>query len=167
MPVVGHNDGMRVLFIDGWYGPDPGDWQELWLRDMPDATRVEQDDWEMPEREAWVTRLDEAIAKCAEPPLLVAHSLGCVALAHWVAAGAGHPVRAAMLATPADVEVNDEPALRSFAPIPRTRFPFPAVVVASRTDSWMTPQRAEEFAAAWGASFADGGDVGHLMASGG
>jgi uncharacterized protein len=164
---IGHTGRMRTLFIDGWYGPDPGDWQELWVRDLPDAARVEQDDWEMPEREAWVERLDEAIARCPEPPLVVAHSLGCLTLAHWVAVGAGHSVRAAMLAAPADVEVNDEPALRSFAPIPRTPFPFPAVVVASRTDPWMTPQRARAFADAWGASFIDGGDVGHLMASGG
>jgi uncharacterized protein len=156
---------MRILFVDGWLGPDPGDWQELWLRDLPDAARVEQDDWERPELGAWVERLDEAIAESPEPPVLIAHSLGCLALSHWVAAGAGRPVRAAMLATPADVEVNDEPALRSFAPIPRTPFPFPAVVVASGTDSWMTPQRARAFASAWGASCVDGGDVGHLMAS--
>ena len=49
------NDGMRILFIDGWYGPDPGDWQELWLRSLPDAARVEQDDWETPDTQviAW------------------------------------------------------------------------------------------------------------------
>jgi uncharacterized protein len=154
-----------VLFVDGWFGPDPGDWQELWLGDLPEASRVEQADWERPDCRDWVRRLDEAVAKCLEPPLLVAHSLGCLTLAHWVASGARHHVRAAMLAAPADVETHDEPVLRSFAPIPRTPFPFPAVVVASRTDYWMTPQRAQEFATAWGASLVDGGDVGHLMAS--
>lgn len=156
---------MRVLFVDGWYGPDPGDWQELWLSDLPGATRVAQDDWEAPERDAWVARLDGAIVASPEPPLLVAHSLGCIALAHWIAGGAGRPVRAAMLATPADVEANPEPVLRSFAPVPRVAFPFPAVLVASRTDSWMSPRRAGEFAAAWGADFIDAGDIGHLMAS--
>jgi uncharacterized protein len=154
---------MRILFIDGWYGPDPGDWQELWLRSLPDAARVEQDDWETPDREAWVRRLDEAIGNL-DPPLLIAHSLGCIALAHWAAASTGRPVRGAMLAAPADVEANDEPALRSFAPIPRVPFPFSAVVVASRTDPWMTPRRASEFAAAWGAAVIDGGDIGHLTA---
>jgi uncharacterized protein len=157
-----HASRMRILFIDGWYGPDPGDWQELWLRDLPDAARVGQDDWERPDRDAWVSRMDEAIGECTEPPLLIGHSLGCVALAHWAAVGGGHPVRGAMLAAPADVEAHDEPALRSFAPIPRTPFPFPAVVVASRTDPWMTPQRAREFADAWRASFVDGGEIGHL-----
>lgn len=38
-------------------------------------------------RAAWVARLDETIARCAQPPVLVAHSLGCPTLAHWVAAG--------------------------------------------------------------------------------
>jgi uncharacterized protein len=154
---------VRILFIDGWYGPDPGDWQELWLRDLPDAARVGQDDWDRPDRDAWVSRLDAAIAECTEPPLLIGHSLGCIALAHWAQA-AGHPVRGAMLAAPADVETHDEPALRSFAPIPRTPFPFRATVVASRTDPWMTLQRARELASAWGARFVDGGDIGHLTA---
>jgi hypothetical protein len=26
---------MTILFVDGWLGPDPGDWQELWARALP------------------------------------------------------------------------------------------------------------------------------------
>jgi uncharacterized protein len=160
-----HTGRVRILFVDGWYGPDPGDWQDLWLHDLPDAARVGQDDWDLPDRDAWVSRLDEAIAECTEPPLLIGHSLGCITVAHWAQSG-GRPVRGAMLATPADIDTHDERALRSFAPIPRSPFPFPVTVVASRTDPWMTPQRAREFAAAWRACFVDGGDIGHLTVPG-
>ncbi|CCH34925.1 hypothetical protein BN6_77040 [Saccharothrix espanaensis DSM 44229] len=167
---------MTVLFVDGWFGPDPGDWQELWSRDLPGSARVVQDDWNTPERGAWVRRLDEAVAGCAEPPVLVAHSLGVLTVAHW-AAGAqaantravdtrtavgGRVVRGALLVTPADVEHNPDPAIRGFAPLPTATLPFPAVLAASSTDRWMTPERAKHFADAWGARLVDLGEVGHL-----
>lgn len=158
---------MSVVFVDGWLGPDPGDWQELWARDLPGSSRVVQDEWVEAERGAWVRRLGEVLARCPEPPVLVAHSLGCITLAHWVAEGAPVRVRAALLATPADVESVREPQIRGFAPIPRARFPFPTVVAASRNDRWMTPERARSFAESWGARFTDAGEVGHLTVGNG
>ncbi|MFI9816983.1 RBBP9/YdeN family alpha/beta hydrolase [Saccharothrix variisporea] len=155
---------MTVVFVDGWFGPDPGDWQELWGLDLV-SRRVVQDDWNTPRRELWVQRLDEVLAEEVEPPVLVGHSLGVLTVAHWVAAGGDRPVRGALLVTPADVERNPDPAIRGFAPIPRTPFPFPAIVAASRTDRWMTPDRAREFADAWGAELVDVGPVGHLTAA--
>ncbi|MEU4740265.1 alpha/beta hydrolase [Actinosynnema sp. NPDC023658] len=155
---------MAVLFVDGWFGPDPGDWQECWARELPGSSRVVQDDWDVPERHAWVRRLDEAVAACPEPPVLVGHSLGVLTIAHW-AAGGGRGARGALLVTPADVERNPDPAITGFAPLPVEALPFPAVVAASRTDRWMTPERARHFAAAWGARFVDVGDVGHLTAA--
>ncbi|XVV08068.1 RBBP9/YdeN family alpha/beta hydrolase [Actinosynnema sp. CA-248983] len=87
--------------------------------------------------------------------------MGELTVAHWVAGG-GRPVKGALLVTPADVERNPDPAIRGFAPIPRTPFPFPTIVAASRTYRWMTPERAQEFADAWGAKLVDVGPVGHL-----
>lgn len=156
---------MSVLFVDGWFGPDPGDWQELWAENLPGSIRVAQVGWERPERLSWVARLDQAIAECREPPVLIAHSLGCLTVAAWAADHGGRPVRAAMLVTPADVERNPEPAIRGFAPIPRQALPFPALVVASGNDRWMTLGRARFFADAWGARFAEAGEVGHLTVS--
>ncbi len=46
--------------------------------------------------------------------------------------------------------------------MPRVRLPFPALVVASRSDPRVTFERAQEFATAWGADFADAGDLGHM-----
>ncbi|WP_447009459.1 RBBP9/YdeN family alpha/beta hydrolase [Saccharothrix hoggarensis] len=78
---------VAVVFVDGWFGPDPGGRQERWAAELPGATRVAQDDWHVPERDAWVRRLDEAVAACAEPPVLVAHSLGVPTVVHWAAGG--------------------------------------------------------------------------------
>ncbi|GAA0262761.1 alpha/beta hydrolase [Saccharothrix mutabilis subsp. mutabilis] len=153
---------MTVVFVDGWFGPDPGDWQELWGRGLARSRRVVQDDWDTPRRDLWVRRLDEVLAEESEPPVLVAHSLGTLTVAHWVEGGGAIPVKGALLVTPADVERNPDPAIRGFAPLPRTPLPFPTILAASRTDRWMTPERAREFADAWGAKLVDVGPVGHL-----
>ncbi|GAB4585545.1 RBBP9/YdeN family alpha/beta hydrolase [Nocardia sp. IFM 10818] len=153
---------MTVLFVDGWYGPEPQDWQSIWCERLPDAVRVAQDDWDKPRRGAWVARLDEAIGRCRRPPVLVGHSLGCLTIAHWVGAGGNRPVRGALLVTPADVEENPEPEVRGFDPIPRVALPFPSILAASRDDRWMTPGRAASLAASWGARLVDIGAVGHL-----
>ncbi|WP_131741331.1 RBBP9/YdeN family alpha/beta hydrolase [Actinomadura roseirufa] len=153
---------MTILFVDGWLGPDPGDWQELWMRDLPGAVRVEQDDWRRAERDAWVARLDEEIARCAEPPVLVGHSLGCLTVAHWAMGRNRRPVRAALLVTPADLERHATPEITGFDPIPRAALPFTTVVAASRNCHWMTFERASSFADSWGARLADMGEVGHL-----
>ncbi len=109
-----------------------------------------------------MARLDETIARYDTPPVLVAHSLGCATVVRWATAHPARPVRAAMLVTPADVECNPRPEITGFAPLPQTPLPFPALVVASGNDSWMSPQRARSFASAWGARYAEAGDVGHL-----
>jgi len=78
---------MALLFADGWFGPEPGDWQSVWLDRYPGSKRFVQDDWDAPVREDWVARLDEALAEVTDPPVLVAHSLGCLTVLHWLAAG--------------------------------------------------------------------------------
>jgi predicted alpha/beta hydrolase family esterase len=153
---------MSVLFVDGWFGPEPEDWQTTWSRRLPGAGRVKQDDWETPVREDWVARLDETLTGFAEPPVLVAHSLGVLTVLHWVAGGGDRPIRGALFVTAADVERNPEPDIRGFDPIPRHPLPFPAILAASMNDRWMTPERARSFAQDWGARLVDIGPVGHL-----
>jgi predicted alpha/beta hydrolase family esterase len=46
--------------------------------------------------------------------------------------------------------------------VPRSRLPFRAVVVASRTDPYTTFAQFEQFAQDWSAELVDAGDVGHL-----
>ena len=157
---------MTTLIIPGWLNSGPEHWQSLWERALPDCVRVEQADWQRPARDHWVACLDEAIRRCTEPPVLAAHSLGCITVAHWAAVGQ-HPVRAALLVAPPDVDTTDEPALHEFRPIPRARLPFSTLVVGSRSDPWMTYDRVRVLADAWGARFFDAGDARHINAEAG
>jgi predicted alpha/beta hydrolase family esterase len=127
--------------------------------------------WHTPHRNSWVTRLDLAIRQAEAPVILVAHSLGCLAVAWWAQLSPqpyGWPVAGALLVAPADVDrtgVQEE--LRGFAPSPQTPLPFPTIVVGSGDDPWITLDRAHSLAASWGSHFVDIGEQGHINAASG
>ncbi|MBW8484025.1 RBBP9/YdeN family alpha/beta hydrolase [Actinomadura parmotrematis] len=153
---------MSIVIVPGWQGSGPGHWQSRWAEAVPGAVRVEQDDWDVAERDAWVARLGETIAARAAPPVLVAHSLGVLTVVEWAARTGGAGARGALLVAPPDMDRLDIPDIRNFAPIPDGPLPFPAILVGSRDDAYMSLDRARHFADAWGARFHDAGAAGHL-----
>jgi len=159
-----------ILIVPGYTNSGPGHWQSLWEAAMPTARRVQMPSWEHPRRIEWAAALDEAIARAGdtgETPLLVAHSLGCLAVVHWALDG-GQPVHGALLVAPPDVERPDTlEILRDFAPIPRFGLPFPSRVVASSDDPYVSIDRARAFAEAWGSDFTDLGPRGHVNTASG
>lgn len=153
----------RLLMVPGWHGSGPGHWQSRWEQTPAGIQRVEQDDWERPDPGSWVARLDEAVRASAQPVVLIAHSLGCVTVAHWVRETGGRGVAAALLVAPADVERTlAAPALRGFAPIPGEQLPFASRVVASDNDPCCTAPRAAQLASQWGSDLVVIPDGGHL-----
>ncbi|MDB5964183.1 MAG: hypothetical protein JWQ72_683, partial [Polaromonas sp.] len=70
---------MRFIIVPGWRDSGPGHWQSLWAERLQGAVRVQQDDWVTPSRQAWVTSIAQTILAQAEPVVVVAHSLGCIA----------------------------------------------------------------------------------------
>lgn len=126
--------------------------QSLWAATLPGARRVELPDWHAPRRSAWVEALDravgDAIAATGDAPILVAHSLGCLAVAHWAHRSRGL-IAVALLVAPADAERPRRPALADFAPIPRSALGFPSIVVASDDDPYLAVSRARTLASAW------------------
>src|SRR5215475_11034403 len=84
------------LIVPGWGGSGPDHWQTHWERELPNASRLEVADWYVPRKDDWLRALDDAIHRAAAPPIVIAHSLGCMAVAHW-AVSTRHPVRGALL----------------------------------------------------------------------
>jgi predicted alpha/beta hydrolase family esterase len=158
-----------VLIIPGLGGSGPEHWQTRWEALYPRHVRVEQRDWDRPRREAWLAALDAALAAAEKPVVLAAHSLGCVLVAHAASRPSADGVAAALLVAPADVDspARTPPETRDFAPLPLRPLPFPATVVASQDDPYVTLERAQAFAEAWGATFVDAGRRGHLNAASG
>ncbi|MBT0961206.1 RBBP9/YdeN family alpha/beta hydrolase [Denitromonas iodatirespirans] len=156
------------LVIPGLGGSGPTHWQSHWARALPQVRRVVQDDWDAPQRKAWVATLAAAVDSCRDDVVLIAHSLGCALVAHWARQHGGR-VRGALLVAPADV---DSPAhtpaeVRGFAPMPLRPLPFASIVVASRNDPYVPMARARQFADCWGSRFEDIGDAGHINADAG
>src|SRR4051812_29408696 len=96
-----------VLIVPGYTGSGPDHWPSHWQRQQPEYHRVVQRDWNLPARDEWTATLDRTITELRHvydaPIVLVAHSLGCITVAHW-ATEKVHSVRAALLVAPADVE---------------------------------------------------------------
>ncbi|HEX2210842.1 MAG TPA: alpha/beta hydrolase [Longimicrobium sp.] len=152
-----------MLIIPGWTNSGPEHWQTLWERSDPHRFHgVEQRDWDTPRRRDWIATLDAAIGAEPAPPVLVAHSLGCIAVAHWAAAHP-RPIAGALLVAPPDVERPDMPReVRDFAPVPRRPLPFRSILVASDDDEYITMDRAEHFARCWGSELVRAGRAGHI-----
>ncbi|MEU8515538.1 alpha/beta hydrolase [Kitasatospora sp. NPDC048722] len=167
------SDRTTYLVLAGYENSGPEHWQTRWEEAEPEAfRRVQQADWDRPEAGDWVARVDAAVAEAAAqgPVVLVAHSLGCITAARWVAGASAErtaAVRGALLVAPADIDNADVPVLAGFRPVALAPFPFPAVVVASTDDPWVTTDRAREFAGAWGARFVEAGAHGHLNSASG
>jgi len=160
-----------ILLVPGLYDSGPGHWQSAWERDLPDCARVDLGMWDNPNRNAWVNQLNLAIQKAARPVILVAHSLGCHAVAWWneyERPTAGGPVIGALLVAPPDVEDKvADPRVARFAPVMRTALPFPSVLVASRDDPYIEFGRSRRLARIWKSRFADAGWLGHINADSG
>ena len=157
-----------VLMLPGYGDSGPAHWQSLWEAEDAECRRVVQHDWLAPTLAEWRECLDAAVAACERPPILVAHSLGCVLVAHW-ARKARRPVASALLVAPADADmialVLD--VVASFAPVPLETLPFPSIVVSSTNDPYLSVERAQAFARAWGSRLVVIEGAGHINSDSG
>lgn len=157
-----------ILTVPGLDSSGPDHWQSLWERQWLNCHRVDMGNWRTPNRNAWVNRLNLAIRQTRGPIVLVAHSLGCHAVAWWAALErptASGPVIGALLVAPPEVDnAPIDPRLCSFAPSSRGVLPFPSLLVSSRDDPYITPDRAYRLASFWGADHVDAGRIGHINA---
>ena len=153
------NRNCRILIVPGWRNSGPGHWQSLWAEQLPEARRLEQDDWLVPHRQEWVGKLEQAVLAEDSPVVIVAHSLGCITAVH-LGERAAARVRGALLEAPADPERRAQ--LSDFAPVPYGRLPYRSVLVASSNDPFCPIRRAGAYARAWGSELVRLQDAGHI-----
>lgn len=160
-----------VLIVPGLNDSGPNHWQTQWLDQIPNSARVELGMWDDPHRNTWVNQLNLAIKQAGRPVILVAHSLGCHAVAWWneyERPTANGIVQGALLVAPPEVEGSDvDQRLARFAPVGRTPLPFRSILAASRDDHLITFGRARRLARIWKSRFVDAGWLGHINADSG
>ena len=118
-----------------------------------------------------VAAIEEAVAAIDGPIVLVAHSGGCIMVAHWAGqTHQTHRIHAALLATPPDFDqpmpegYPSQDALQQggWFPVPRGSLRFRSLVAASRNDPLGRYETVAELAQGWGSDLLDLGEVGHL-----
>ncbi|XVU20987.1 RBBP9/YdeN family alpha/beta hydrolase [Actinoplanes sp. CA-054009] len=152
---------IAAVTVPGIDNSGPGHWQTLLDAD-PTFLRIQPASWSDPELDDWIAALDRAVA-VADRPVLVAHSLGTLAVAHWAARPDVPPVAGALLVAIPDPSGPDFPTTAgTFREPPLTPLPFPSIVVASTNDPYDEAGVAPSFAQSWGSRLLDLGDAGHI-----
>ncbi|PKO78245.1 MAG: alpha/beta hydrolase [Betaproteobacteria bacterium HGW-Betaproteobacteria-15] len=148
-----------VIIVPGWRNSGASHWQSLWAKRLPNVLRVHQDDWISPLKRAWVQRLSDTIEQCPGGVVIVAHSLGCIAVSH-LPADVSQRVQGALLVAPADPERRG--VLADFAPVPYQTLPYRSVLVASSNDPFCPVRLAGAYARAWGSELVRLNNAGHI-----
>ncbi|WP_276497438.1 RBBP9/YdeN family alpha/beta hydrolase [Pontibacter litorisediminis] len=157
-----------VILVPGLGDSGPDHWQSLWQEQFTNFERVQQQDWITPRREDWVEELKRAVQRHKqEQVVLVAHSLACIAVAFW-AQQYKPRIKGALLVAPADTEAPDFPEeATGFAPIPVQQLPFRSILVSSSNDPYISANRAQLLANAWGSRYVNIGMAGHINSASG
>ncbi len=154
-----------ILILPGIGNSGPLHWQSLWENSHPNFSRVQQRDWDKPVCEEWVATLEAAVKRAGPKVVVVAHSLGCLTIAHW-ASGMHSPAAAALLvAVPDPNGPNCPPDVSGYSLTPSRPLPFPSTVVISADDPYGSPEHAERLARAWGSKVVHVGERGHINAA--
>ncbi|MGS0896155.1 RBBP9/YdeN family alpha/beta hydrolase [Burkholderia stagnalis] len=157
----------QVLIVPGHGNSGATHWQSIWETSKPGRwRRVKVEDWDHAVRDEWVAAIDREIDALGPDTIVVAHSLGCLALVHWAARHAAG-IRGALLVAVPDPLAPAFPrdCTVGFDPVPSTSLPFRSIVVASNDDPYAAIEYARARAQAWGSEFVDAGAGGHLNAA--
>lgn len=158
----------NYLIVPGLGNSGPEHWQTYFQKSGENFYRVEQQEWDAPTCEDWITRVDQKVLEFdLSTVVLIGHSLGCSTIAHWAFAYK-RPIKGALLVAPSDLEAPQYtfPA-KGFAPMPLDIINFKTIVVASSDDIWVSLDRARFFAESWGSEFINIGQAGHINAASG
>lgn len=157
-----------ILIISGLNDSGPGHWQSRWQARLSTARRVIQRDWRKPKRVEWEEAIARDVLASARPAVIVAHSLGAIATLHAAQRVGDRIAGAFLVAPPSEAVIREMPQVDSaFLPVPRSRLPFPAIIVGSSDDPYADLLFARHLAADIGAKFIDAGASGHINADSG
>jgi predicted alpha/beta hydrolase family esterase len=164
---LGYHRTMRVSDLDLIFVPASADnspdyWQTRW-RDKLSTARGVATIGGAPSS----AHVVEAARLAPQPILFIGHSLGALAIAEAAAELTGADVRGAFLVAPPDEDALPGLAGGNTLSIPRSRLPWPSVMVASRTDPLALFARSRALAEDWGSEFVDAGDSGRIDADSG
>jgi uncharacterized protein len=157
---------VTLVTVPGLHGSEGAHWQTWLERQMPNAERVEQADWDAPHLDTWSDAVRDTLADIGGPVVLAAHSFGCLATAHALARHSRVALRADVLGV-LFVAPASPLKFRFAGPFDARRLDVPSLVVGSVTDPWMPIDEARTLAQRWNSAFVNLGDAGHINTAAG
>lgn len=175
-----------VLVVPGLGNSGPAHWQSWLVKQLHNAQRIEQQDWDRPEIIKWTASIQAQMMQITGNVWLVAHSFGCLASIYASQEHAGQIAGAIWVAPPdprlfsthgfvqqVQLKPNEEsPALAENSAVdternldevlPRSTLPFPSLLIASSNDPWCKLTTAKFLAERWGSAFLNLGESGHI-----
>ena len=151
-----------IIILPGIGNSSPSHWQSLWQQDRPGSIRLAPSSWDEPQLSDWLAAIEHAIETAGEPPVLVAHSLSCLLVAHWARVSSSKVLGAFLVAVPDPRSSVFPKAAATFTDVPQQRLPFPALAIASADDPFGSEDYARTCARNWGAGLVVAGALGHI-----
>jgi predicted alpha/beta hydrolase family esterase len=157
----------NILIIPGLGNSGDGHWQTIWENEFG-FTRINQRDWETPEKNDWVDAIQQEVIKYdSASVILVGHSLACSTIGYW-SQKFPTKIKGALLVAPSDTESEVYPAgTTGFKPMPLSKLPFRSTVISSTNDLYVSIERANQFANAWGSKLILLNDAEHINVAAG
>lgn len=161
-----NNKKKHIIIIPGLGGSGEDHWQSFWLNKFENSSKIIQDDWNQPNLDNWLKKLNDTILKLDSPIILIAHSLAVSLVLHWAERYTNSNIKGALLVAPADVDspMHTPDIVRGFAVMPTLTLPFSSIVVTSENDPFVSLDRAKYFAEKWDSDFINIGSKGHINA---
>lgn len=156
-----------IITLPGLGGSGDTHWQTLWERADARFTRFQPASFDQPDLDDWEQSLERAVRRCAKPPVLVAHSLACLLVAHWAARFPSAVAGAFLVAVPDPDGAKFPAEAAAFRPVPERALRFPSLIIASTDDPYGALDITRRFARTWQSGLIVPGALGHINASSG
>lgn len=152
----------NMINLPGMGGSDQLHWQTRWeMKGLP-FTRFQPESWVRPELNDWLNALEREVSAASSPPVLVAHSLSCLLIAHWAQKTQLEIRGAFLVAVPDPASPAFPKSATAFGELQLHPLPFPSMVIASTNDPYGTAIYACDRAAVWESEYVEIGECGHI-----
>lgn len=152
----------QIINVPGIGNSGKEHWQTYWETTDPSIIRMVPSNWDQPNLPDWLDALDRAVGNSPAQPILVAHSLGCLLVAHWQSVSTKAVLGAFLVAVPDPTSDVFPSEASNFTPGPEGKLRFPSLVVASKNDPFASLAYSQSQAEKWGSDFVEVGKVGHI-----
>ena len=155
-----------LIYVAGIGNSGEDHWQRKWHQRTPGGIWVEHESWDRPNREEWVRDIAQAVEKSNDDVVIVAHSLGCLAVLEWARQQASPKLAGVFLVSVPDPAGPEFPAdAQGFSELRLARVPVQTVVVSSSNDPYGSSEFHAAVSLAAGAELVDVGELGHINAA--